>query len=103
MDEKSVSIGRFRLVFQRGSILLKCVVLVTLVLCIAALMTLRSAILDVRAENAVLREQAAALEQSNRQLETYIDELGTVQSVVRIAMEELGLANPNITVLNPKQ
>lgn len=100
--ERSVTVGRFRLVFQRGSIPLKCVALVMLILCTITLMTLRGAILQTREGTTELRSQAAILEQENRRLEGYLRDLGSVESVIRIAQEELGLAQPGTTLLEPE-
>lgn len=103
MTAKSNPFSRFRLVFRRSRTLTKCVVLATVVLCMAALLALRGAILDTRNETEVLRAQAAELEWENSKLNQYIAELGTVQGITRIAQEELGLANPNVIVLKPEQ
>lgn len=103
MAAKNSSHSRFRLVYRRSRTLTKCVVLATVVLCMAALLALRGKILDTQAQTEVLRAQAYKLEQENSQLQQYIAELGTVQSIARIAQEELGLADPNTTVLTPVQ
>ena len=87
-----------RLVYQRSQTLTKVVVLVALVLSMAALLTLGIARRDAEKRTAELLEQARQLEQQNSQLERYIDELGTVQSVERIAAEELGLVDPDTVV-----
>ena len=43
-------------------------------------------------------QEAAALQQDNRELLENIDQLGTLQSIRRIAVEELGLADPNTVI-----
>ncbi len=91
-------LSRFRLVYRHSSPLLKCVVLAAIVLSIAALLTLRSSILQTRAQTEQLRDHAAVLEQENQQLEKSIAELGTVQSIKRIATQELGLVDPDTTI-----
>lgn len=92
--------SRIRLVYRRSSTLLKCVVLTAIILCTVCLMVLRSSILEARAETDALRTQAAALEQDNQQLETNIAELGTVESVKRIALELLGLVSPDTIIFS---
>ena len=91
MTKKGNPFANVRLVYQRSQTLTKVVVLVALVLSMAALLTLGIARRDAEKRTAELLEQARQLEQENSQLERYIDELGTVQSVERIAAEELGL------------
>lgn len=98
MTKKGNPFANVRLVYQRSQTLTKVVVLVALVLSMAALLTLGIARRDAEKRTAELLEQARQLEQENNQLERYIDELGTVQSVERIAAEELGLVDPDTVV-----
>ena len=98
MTKKGNPFANVRLVYQRCQTLTKVVVLVALVLSMAALLTLGIARRDAEKRTAELLEQARQLEQENSQLERYIDELGTVQSVERIAAEELGLVDPDTVV-----
>ena len=49
------------------------------------------------------KEQADALEQENQDLTQYIDELGTVQGIQRIAEDELGLVDPDTVIIVPQQ
>ena len=92
---------RIRLVYRKSPTLLKCVLLAAIVLSIAALLALRTSILDSRQEQEALRQQAAILEEENRELEDRIDDLGSVKSVEQIAEEELGLVDPDTVILNP--
>ena len=88
-------LSRIRLVYRRSSTLLKCVVLATIILSTAALVILRTSIQSEKSQQAQLQEQAAQLQQDNQVLTRYIAELGTVQSVKRIATLELGLVDPD--------
>lgn len=92
---------RIRLVYRRSSTLLKCVVLVTILLSTAALITIRAAILQSQAQAEALRATAASLEQENQQLEKSIAELGTIQSIKSIATTQLGLVDPNTEFFTP--
>lgn len=96
-------LSRIRLVKRRSRILTKVVVITAIVLPMLALLTLRSAILGEEDRAETLRAQAAALEAENACLEQNIEELGTVQSVRRIAQEELGLADPDTVMLTPDE
>ena len=93
--------SRIRLVYRRSSTLLKCVVLAAIVLSTVAILALRHSIRHAGAQVDDLRNQAAALEQENDRLDSYIAELGTVQSVKRIASEELGLVDPDTIFFTP--
>lgn len=97
------SLSRIRLVYRRSSTLLKCVVLTAIILCTVCLMVLRSSILEEKAEAEDLRAQAAVLEQENQQLEVNIAELGTVESVKRIALELLGLVTPDTIIFQTNE
>lgn len=93
---------RIRLVYKRSSILTKVVVLCAIVLSTATLLTLRWSLLDTQAQAEVLKSQAAQLEQENNRLEAYIADLGSVDSVERIAREELGLVDPDSVIFLPE-
>ena len=93
--------SRIKLVYRRSSTLLKCVVLAAILLSTVALVALRISILEAKAQAENLRGQAAVLEEENQQLEKNIAQLGTVQSVKRIASEELGLVDPDSSFYTP--
>ncbi|MBQ6839356.1 MAG: cell division protein FtsL [Oscillospiraceae bacterium] len=92
---------RIRLVYRRSSTLLKCAVLAVIVLSTVALLAIHVAIGQTRQDAEALRSQAARLEKENRQLTQAIAEVGTVQSIKRIAMEELGLVDPDSEFFDP--
>lgn len=91
-----------KLVYRRSRTLTKIVVLVAVVLSMAALLTLHSAIRTTEDSAEDLRFQAAQLEQENSRLEQYINELGTVQGIIRIAQEKLGLIDPDSVIIQPE-
>ena len=90
-----------RLIYRHSSPLVKCVVLVTIVLSTLALIVLRISIQSNQGQQADLQYQAAVLEQENRDLTKQIAQLGTVESVKRIATLELGLVDPNSQFFTP--
>lgn len=92
--------SRIRLVYRRSSTLLKCAVLAAIILSTAALLTLRFSIQRNQQQLEQLRTQAARLEQENQDLVRYTDEIGTVQSIQRIAQEELGLVDPDAIIFH---
>ena len=98
---KKQAFKSIRLVYRRSSILVKSVVLATLVLSILALIVLRVSIQSAQGQQSDLKQQAALLEQENRALTKQIAELGTVESVKRIATLQLGLVDPNSQFFTP--
>ena len=91
---------RIRLVRRRSSTKLKLIVMFTVVFCTVALVVLGAAIHQTRKETELLRQQAAQLEQENSRLTQYISELGSVQGVIRIAREQLGLEDPDAVIFD---
>lgn len=98
MEEKEIRKGNIRLIIRRSPPLVRTAILAMLALCIISLATLGYVIHTTRAETQALRDQAAALEQRNAQLEEYLSELGSVEAIARIAQEELGLYLPGTVI-----
>ena len=94
---------RFKLVYRRSSTLLKCAILAAIVISTAALMALRYRMADIRKDLEGARSEAAQLEQQNKELERYLAELGTVQSVKDLAGKFLGLVDPDTIIFIPEQ
>ena len=92
-----------KLVYRRSCTLTKVVVLAAVVLSMAALLTLGLAIRQNKNAVEQLRGQAVVLEQENSRLQQYIQELGTVKGIIRIAQEKLGLIEPDSVVFNPEK
>ena len=92
---------RIRLVYRRSPMLLKILVLVTILVSAAALLALRGAMLGYQQQKQALQAQALQLQQENAELTEHIAELGTEDSIRRIATEELGLINPGAQFFGP--
>ncbi len=88
-----------RIVYRRSKPLVKVVVIAVIVLSMAALLTLRWSLSDIQAQIQDMRSQVSRLELENADLNEKIDELGSVQSVMDIAQEELGLVDPDTIVI----
>ena len=93
--------SRIRLVCRRSSPLLKCVVLAAIILSTVAILTLHFSIRQTQQESQLLRSHAARLEQENQDLVTRTAQIGTVESIKRIAQEELGLVDPDAEFFEP--
>ena len=80
----------------------KIMLIVAIVFAMTALIALRMAITDLNNRTEALRDKAAALEQENKDLQENIGILGSVQSIIQIARDELGLVDPNTVILGPE-
>lgn len=95
MTKKKNLFSRVKLVYRHSPLLLKCAVLATIVLSTVALTTLRLNITQYQSQTQLLREQAAQVEQENRQLQEDLALLDTVEGVKRVATSQLGLVDPD--------
>ena len=101
MKKLATILSRIQFGRRRSSNATKLVVAVSIVLCMVALITLRLSMNDLQNRTVKLYNRAAALEQENSSLENKIANLGTVQSVMEIAKEELGLVQPDTVIFVP--
>lgn len=91
-----------KVVYRRSTALTKIVVAAAVVLSIAAILTLNAATDNTRQQTETLRQEAILLEAEQHRLELYIRELGTVQGIMRIAQERLGLVEPDSVIIQPE-
>ena len=89
--------------YRRSSMLLKCTVIVGITLCTVTLMSLGSSVRTQQQKAEQLRQEAILLEQENAAVRADISQLGSVNSVRKIAARELGLADPNTTFFCPAE
>ena len=80
----------------------KIMLIVAIVFATVALIALRVAINKLDSHTADLRDKAAILEQENRDLRENIGILGSLQSIIQIARDELGLVDPDTVILEPE-
>ena len=80
----------------------KIMLIVAILFAMTALIMLRMAITDLNNRTEALRDKAAALEQENKDLQENIGILGSVQSIIQIARDELGLVDPDTVILGPE-
>ncbi len=92
---------KYRLVLRRSSLPVRAAILAAAVLSTVALVALHASIDGANSQYEAMRMQAAALEAQNQELNICIDELGSEESTIRIAMEELGLVLPDTVLLTP--
>ena len=92
---------RYRLVLIRTSPLVKGLILAAVVLSTVTLIALRARIEQSQGHYQAMRQYAITLEGDNQDLDKKIEELGSIESALRIAMEELGLVLPDSVVITP--
>ncbi len=90
-----------KVVFRKSSTLTITAVLVALVVCTVTLIGLSAATKDAQQDHEALRQQAADLVAQNQQISDRIKSLGSVESIIQIAMEELGLVEPDTVIIAP--
>lgn len=90
-----------RIKVRKSSMLVKVALLAVLILSAAALLMISVELRRTEAKTDALRKQAAALEQSNSKLCRDIADLGTVDGIIRIAEEKLGLVEPGSIIFDP--
>ena len=90
-----------KLVYRRSSIQMKILVLIMLLVSAAALVALRVSMVHYRQQNLILQSQVVALQEENKELEEKIADLGSKDSILRIATEELGLVDPEAQFFVP--
>lgn len=91
----------YRLVLIRTKPLVKGLILAAVVLSTVTLIALRSGIEKSQGRYEAMRQYAITLEGDNQDLDEKIEELGSIESALRIAMEELGLVLPDSIVITP--
>jgi cell division protein FtsB len=93
--------NRSKLVLRRTNHITKVAVVSAAILSVVALVALYGSIQRLERQYDDLRDQAMELESGNAVLEERIDDLGSFESALRIAMEELGLTFPDSVIITP--
>ena len=102
MAELKKIFSRIRLVYRRSQTATKVMLILVLVLSMGALTILRLTTDTLRDDTEDLRDKAAELAAENEELEEDITKLGSVQSVVEIAEDELGMVQPGTIIIQPE-
>ena len=95
--------SRFTLVLRKSSPVTKAAIVSAAILSLVAVVALYGTIDQLHSQYDELRNQAMALESGNLALQDRIDDLGSMESNLRIAMEELGLTFPDSMIFAPKE
>ena len=102
MKLTNTPLGTIKFKYRRSSKIIKIVVLTTVALSIVVLLMLSVAIDTTREDTEKLRQEAIGLEQEQSRLELYIQELGTIRGIIRLAQEKLGLIEPGSVIIQPE-
>lgn len=94
--------SQFRLVYKRTPRLTKVVVCAAVAVSLVAILVLRSATLDARAEADAWRQDAQMQEQEQSRLEQLFNNLGTLEGFKELAESLLGLVDPDTVIMEPK-
>jgi cell division protein FtsB len=82
--------------------LTKVVVIVLILVCMAALITLRLSGNQLKNEIADLRNEAAQLESDNENLGELVDDPDSAEGLEQVAQDELEYVDPDTIVIDPK-
>ena len=93
--------SRIQPMYRPSQTAVKAVVALLLVLCIVGLVTVRLCIQHRQAEVDALHEKAAEMSATNDELKEDISQLGSVESALEIAQEELGMVQPDTIIFDP--
>lgn len=94
---------RTKLVLRKTSPVTKAAIVSAAILSLVAVVALYGTIDQLQNQYDQLRNQAMSLESGNTALQERIDDLGSMESAIRIAMEELGLTFPDSVIFAPNE
>lgn len=92
--------SKFQFEYRRSRPAVKLVAIVAVVFSLLAVLAMTWARVNVERRTEELRQEAARLEHENEDLQERLDILGSLESVVQIAMEELGLVKPDTVLID---
>jgi len=102
MAEKKPAKKKIKLITRSSPPALKIALSVLIVCSMAALMTLRWVHNGVQEEIQNLKDEAAVYEHANSILDERLEDPDSVQNVLNIAMEQLGLVDPDTVLMDPQ-
>ncbi len=94
--------SQIQFVFQKSSRPIKVAAIAAVALSLLALLSIHAAIDGTDRRNQELRAQATALEKENLELQQDIGDLGSVQSIEKIAQEQLEMGYPGTILIEPQ-
>ncbi len=102
MEEKKNPLRNVKVVTRPSPPALKIVLIVLIVLSMAALLTIRLVHNAILEETQKLKDEAAAVEYVNSELDEKVKDPESVQNILDIAKEKLGLVDPDTILIEPQ-
>ena len=100
MIKRSTPQKQVKVEVRPASNILKIILIVLILFSIVALAALRWVHNGILTQIDELKDEASGLEYANEVLDQKTEELGSVQSIQDIAKEELGLVDPDTTLID---
>ena len=100
MANKSTPQKQVKVEVRPASNILKIILIILILFSIVALIALRWVHNGILTQIDELKDEASGLEYANKVLDKKTEELGSVQSIQDIAKEELGLVDPDTTIID---
>ncbi|MBO7251649.1 MAG: septum formation initiator family protein [Oscillospiraceae bacterium] len=100
MKQMKNPLKNIKVIVRPSPAVLKVLLILVIVFSMAALLTLRMVHNNLRAEIQALRDEAAALEYDNDRLDQRMEEPDSVENVMNIAREDLGMVDPDTVVID---
>ena len=100
MTQKNTPPKKVKVEVRPASNILKIILTVLILFSIVALIALRWVHNGILTQIDELKDEASGLEYANEVLDKKTEELGSVQSIQDIAKEELGLVDPDTTIID---
>ena len=102
MEEKKDPQKKVKIVVRPSPPALKIVLIVLIVLSMAALMTLRLVHNNIQKEIENVKSEISAVEHDNDVLDQRLEDPDSLENVLDIAKEELGLVDPDTILIDPQ-
>ena len=100
MANKNTPRKKVKVEVRPTSNILKIILIILILFSIVALIALRWVHNGILTQIDELKDEASGLEYANEVLDKKTEELGSVQSIQDIAKEELGLVDPDTTIID---
>lgn len=102
MEKKKNPLKNMKVVVRQSPPALKIALIAVMVLSMAALGTMRLVHNSIQAEIQELKDEAAEFEYRNSELDSRLEDPDSIQNVMAIAEEELGLVDPDAILIDPQ-
>lgn len=102
MTDRKWQIGKVQIIWHPSGKLLKTLVITLIAFSTAALAALWWVRADIRHQTEKMRAEAAFIISENQKLESRLSDMTSIQSVLKIAEDELGMVSENTILIKPQ-